>query len=317
MRSSVPHIPGYELLERIGQGGTAEVWRAMHCTLRREAAVKLLQKEDAASPLMRARFQLEARAAASLTSPHAVEIYDFGTTENGTLFLVMELLHGLDLQRLVEEFGPQDPGRTAHLLAQACEVLQEAHTHNLIHRDIKPANIFVSPATDLGDFVKVVDFGLVRVIGCDRDEPTTPQNMSGTMAFLPPEVVTAECIGECHVDGRADLYALGCVGYWLLTAETVFEANTPITMAAAHALSQPLAPSARSKQRISRDLDACILDCLAKDPKDRPSTASTLASRLRDLDVSREWTPQRANEWWSAHPALSTGHPLSRADVDT
>lgn len=300
-------VPGYELLECIGHGGTAEVWRARHRALGREAAVKLLRKEDAASELMRARFQLEAQAAASLTSPHAAEIYDFGTTENGTLFLVMELLRGIDLQRLVERFGPQEPGRTAQLLAQACDVLHEAHTHHIIHRDIKPANIFVTPRVDEGDFVKVVDFGLVRAIGCDREEPTTPQNMSGTMAFLPPEVVTAECVGECDVDGRADLYALGCVGYWLLTGKLVFQATTPMTMAAAHALSEPLPPSSRSQQWIPRDLDDCVLDCLAKDPKNRPDTAKALGRRLRALRVAKQWTPERANEWWTAHlPAITT-----------
>jgi len=200
IRKGATAIPGYELLERIGEGGTAEVWRARHRLLGRDAAVKLLRTEDAASELMRERFKLEARAAAALRSPHAVEIYDVGTTDDGTLFLAMELLHGVDLQRLVEQFGPQEPSRTICLLEQTCDVLHEAHRHQMVHRDIKPANIFVTRRVDQGDFAKVVDFGLVRAIGCDREEPTTPLNMSGTLAFLPPEVVTAECVGECDVD---------------------------------------------------------------------------------------------------------------------
>jgi serine/threonine-protein kinase len=166
--------------------------------------VKLLRVEAAASELMRARFNLEAQAAASLTSSHALKIYDFGTTEDGMLFLVMELLHGIDLQRLLSGLARKNLVERFTCWQQSCDVLHEAHTHNMIHRDIKPANIFVTYQPDEGDFVEVVDFGLVRAIGCDRGEPTTPQNMSGTMAFLPPEVVTAECVGECDVDGRAD-----------------------------------------------------------------------------------------------------------------
>jgi len=301
IRKGATAIPGYELLERIGEGGTAEVWRARHRLLGRDAAVKLLRTEDAASELMRERFKLEARAAAALRSPHAVEIYDVGTTDDGTLFLAMELLHGVDLQRLVEQFGPQEPSRTICLLEQTCDVLHEAHRHQMVHRDIKPANIFVTRRVDQGDFAKVVDFGLVRAIGCDREEPTTPLNMSGTLAFLPPEVVTAECVGECDVDGRADIYALGCVAYWLLTGKLVFDAPTPIAMAAAHATSEPSPPSSASEQSIPPALDDCVLDCLAKDPAERPQDARRLAERLRAIVVEPPWTPERAEAWWASH----------------
>lgn len=292
-------IPEYQLLERIGEGGSAEVWRAQHRRLGKEAAVKLLRSEDAASELMRRRFELEARAAASLQSPHAVAIHDFGAADDGTLFLAMELLHGIDLQRLVKQFGPQEPSRTIHLIAQACAVLEEAHGQSLVHRDIKPANIFVTRDHDAGDFAEVVDFGLVRAIGCDRKEPTTPQNMSGTAAFLPPEVVTAECVGECDVDGRADLYALGCVAFWLLTGELVFDAQTAIAMAAAHAVAEPPSPSSRAKQPIPKGLEQCVLDCLAKDPADRPQSATALAERLLVLPAAQEWTARRAHTWWA------------------
>jgi len=294
-------VPGYELIECIGEGGTAEVWRARHRSLRRDAAVKLLRTEDANSELMRERFKLEARAAAALRSPHAVEIHDFGTVDDGTPYLVMELLYGVDLQRLVQRFGPQEPGRAIRLLEQTCDVLNEAHSRQMIHRDIKPANIFVTRRVGQGDFARVVDFGLVRAIGCDRNEPTTPQNMSGSLAFLPPEVVTAECVGECDVDGRADIYALGCVAYWLLTGELVFDAPTPLAMAAAHAATQPSPPSSASAQRIPPELDGCVLDCLAKDPTKRPQTAHELADRLRAIVVDPPWTPERADGWWEAH----------------
>ncbi|NNE18079.1 MAG: serine/threonine protein kinase, partial [Myxococcales bacterium] len=177
-------IPNYELLERIGEGGSAEVWRAKHRLLGHEAAVKLLRTEDAASELMRERFKFEARCASALRSPHAAEIYDFGVADDGTPFLAMELLHGIDLQRLVKQFGPQSPGRTIRLLEQACDVLHEAHGRGIVHRDIKPANIFVTRQVTHGDCAKVVDFGLVRAIGCDRNEATTPQNMSGSLAFM-------------------------------------------------------------------------------------------------------------------------------------
>jgi len=301
-------IPGYELLERIGEGGTAEVWRARHRFLERDAAVKLLQTEDAASELMRERFKLEARCAASLRSSHAVEVYDFGVTDDGTLFLAMELLRGFDLQRLVRQFGPQEPGRTICLLEQVCDVLHEAHSHQLVHRDIKPANIFVTHQVDEGDFARVVDFGLVRAIGCDRHEATTPQNMSGSLAFIPPEVVTAECVGECDVDGRADIYAVGCVAYWLLTGQLVFDAPTALAMAAAHAVTQPPPPSDASAQPIPAELDRCVLDCLAKDPADRPQSARALAERLGDIAVERAWTPERADAWWATNlPGAPSG----------
>ena len=294
-------VPDYELQERIGEGGSAEVWRARDCALGQEVAIKVLRSEDAASQLMRRRFELEARAAASLKSPHAVEIRDFGITDDGTLFLVMELLHGIDLQGLIKRFGPQEPSRAIHLLAQVCDVLQEAHAQNMVHRDIKPANIFITRDRNAGDFVEVVDFGLVRAIGCDRKEPTTPQNMSGTVAFMPPEVVTAECVGECDVDGRADLYALGCVAFWLLTGELVFDAKTAIAMAAAHALSKPPRCSARAKQPIPHGLDDCILDCMAKEPAVRPPSALAVAERMLCLPVARQWTPQHAHEWWEVN----------------
>ncbi|MBT8469815.1 MAG: serine/threonine protein kinase, partial [Deltaproteobacteria bacterium] len=301
IRKRAVAIPGYDLIERIGEGGSAEVWRAKHRLLGRDAAVKILRTEDAASELMRERFKLEARSAAALRCPHAVEIYDFGTADDGTLFLAMELLHGVDLQSLVERFGPQEPSRTICLLEQTCDVLHEAHSHQRVNRDIKPANIFVTRRTGQGDFARVVDFGLVRAIGCDREEPTTPLNMSGTLAFLPPEVVTAECVGECDVDGRADIYALGCVAYWLLTGKLVFDAPTPIAMAAAHATSPPSPPSSASEQSIPPELDECVLDCLAKDPAKRPQTAMSLAERLRAIVVESPWTPERAEAWWAAH----------------
>ena len=294
-------VPAYELLERIGEGGSAEVWRGRHRLLGRAAAVKLLRTEDAISELMRERFKLEARAAAALRSPHAVEIYDFGTVDDGTPFLAMELLHGVDLQRLVKRFGPQEPGRTIRLLEQACDVLNEAHSCQMVHRDIKPANIFVTRRGDQGDFARVVDFGLVRAIGCDRDEPTTPQNMSGSLAFLPPEVVTAECVGECDVDGRADIYALGCVAYWLLTGEFVFDAPTALAMAAAHAATPPSPPSSASVQRVPPELDESVLECLATDPAMRPQTAKELADRLRAITVDPPSTPERAHAWWAAN----------------
>jgi serine/threonine protein kinase len=307
-------LADYELVERIGEGGSAEVWRARDRALGAEVAIKLLHSEDAVSELMRSRFELEARAAASLQSPHAVAILDFGAAEDGTLFLVMELLHGIDLQRLVKQFGPQEPSRTIHLLAQVCDVLHEAHGQNMVHRDIKPANVFITHDHESGDFVEVVDFGLVRAIGCDRKEPTTPQNMSGTVAFMPPEVVTAECVGECDVDGRADLYALGCVAFRLLTGERPFDAKTAIAMAAAHAMSEPPSPAARAKQPIPRALDQCVLDCLAKDPTDRPQSATALAERLLALPAADEWTPRRAEAWWAenlpevAEREHDTGH---------
>jgi len=303
-------LGGYQLGDLLGKGGMGEVYAATHRMLRRQAAIKLIRREalqasqlESTSTVVR-RFQREAEAAARLRSPHSVVLYDFGVTERGRLYTVMEFLHGIDLEELVNRFGPVSPARAAYLLRQACESLAEAHALGLVHRDVKPANIYTCWVGLEGDFVKVLDFGLVKGdLGEGRDQTklTAPDITTGTPSYMSPELACGE-----EVDGRADIYALGCVGYWLLTGELVFTADTPMQMMLAHIHHTPLPPSARAPHPVSAELDELILACLAKEPEGRPATAVELARRLEACPVDGRWGREEATAWWRTHlPALS------------
>ncbi|MET0412256.1 MAG: serine/threonine-protein kinase, partial [Polyangiaceae bacterium] len=253
-------LGNYELGERLGGGGMGEVWRAHHRLLARPAAVKLIKPEmlgardDASRARVLTRFEEEARVTASLESQHTIELYDFGVSAQGELFYVMELLLGLDAETLVERFGPLPSERVAYLLMQACDSLEDAHARGLVHRDIKPANLFVARKGVEFDFLKVLDFGLVkRWQGPDAEDlsrslaavsavgQTAAGQIVGTPAFLAPEAA----VGRDGLDHRADLYALGCVGYWLLTGSLVFDDASPIEMVISHVTKAPLPPSSR------------------------------------------------------------------------
>ncbi len=296
-------LGSYVLEEQIGSGGMGEVWRASHNMLVRPAAIKLIRPERLKQAVGTAeasaveRFQLEAQATASLRSPHTVELYDFGVAEDGTFHYVMELLEGLDLERLVNRFGPLQPGRAIFLLEQVCDSLADAHANGLIHRDIKPANIYTCRLGQKIDFVKVLDFGLVKWTdtGGESLALTTEQAVVGTPAFMAPELVAGD-----SADHRVDLYSLGCVGYWLLTGQFVFEAEGSLAMAVAHVKNEPVPPSERSELKIPSELDGIIMSCLAKDPSSRPQTAAELAARLASSD-SGDWTNEAAREWWDTH----------------
>ena len=242
----------YILEEPIGGGGMGEVWRARHRLLIRPAAIKLIRPQALPamagdSELLMRRFEREARATAALKSPHTVQLYDFGATEDGRLYYVMELLDGLDLDTLVRQYGPLPAERVIHILRQVCSSLQDAHGNGLVHRDIKPANVVVSRAGTTFDFVKVLDFGLVKLDTARRAEDeavaklSTEGSTSGTPAFMAPEVV----LGDADTDHRVDLYALGCVAYWLLTGKMVFEGENAIQVMVHHAHTPPPRPSVR------------------------------------------------------------------------
>jgi tRNA A-37 threonylcarbamoyl transferase component Bud32 len=293
----------YQLNELLGRGGMGEVYRATHRMLARPAAIKLIRadslgRDDAMSQLAIKRFRREAEAAANLRSPHTVELYDFGVTEDGTFYFVMEFLVGMDLDSLVRQYGPVRPSRAIHILRQACESLEEAHTVGLVHRDIKPANIHVGRLGLSHDFVKVLDFGLVKAVAAEstgHSLETAAGLTPGTPAYMAPEVAMGEA-----VDGRADIYALGCVGYYLLTGRQVFEAETALQMVARHLQSEPVPPSARSELEVPPVLDRVVLACLAKQPKDRPQSATSLAEMLAAVEVE-PWTQAQAKEWWQTH----------------
>jgi eukaryotic-like serine/threonine-protein kinase len=276
----------YRLGELLGRGGMGEVYLATHRMLARPAAIKLIRSEVLAAgdqtmaQTAVARFRREAEAAARLRSPHTVELYDFGVTEDGTFYLVMELLEGRNLDRLVREEGPLDPARVVHILRQVCDSLEEAHTYGLVHRDIKPANIHLGRLGLREDFVKVLDFGLVRSFeGPSEESLTGAAGMTpGTPAYMAPEMAQ-----ERALDGRADLYSLGCVAYYLLTGRLVFEGDTPIQTILKHLQQPPEPPSRVSERPIPPALEELVLACLAKRPEDRPVSAAIVSQRLAEI----------------------------------
>jgi serine/threonine-protein kinase len=310
----------YLLEEKIGGGGMGEVWRARHRLLIRPAAIKLISQRAlgamAADPeLLVRRFEREARATAALTSPHTVQLYDFGVAEDGRLYYVMELLDGLDLDTLVRQHGPLPAERVVHLLRQVCSALADAHANGLVHRDIKPANVVVSRAGTTFDFVKVLDFGLVKLDrprGGDKDavKLSAEDGWSGTPGYMAPEVV----LGAANTDHRVDLYALGCVAYWLLTGTLVFEGETAMQVMIQHVQAEPKRPSERTDRPIPAALKDLVLECLAKDPARRPASAEAVSERLGAVPLTSMWTAERAEQWWAMHrPRPRDARPV--ADV--
>jgi eukaryotic-like serine/threonine-protein kinase len=293
----------YVLGELLGRGGMGEVYKASHRMLARPAAIKLIQPEVLATRdrqsagLAVARFRREAEVAAQLRSPHTVELYDFGVTEDGTLYFVMELLEGMDLESLVRREGPLPEQRVIHVLRQVCDSLEEAHAAGLVHRDIKPANIHVGRLGLRHDFVKVLDFGLVKsVTPAGEDSMATAAGLTpGTPAYMAPEMALGET-----VDGRADLYALGCVAYYLLTGQLVFDATSGLQLIAKHIQERPVPPSQRSELEISADLERLVLACLEKRPEDRPQTAGELDRMLAAVEIE-PWSEEDATRWWRMH----------------
>ena len=299
----------YRLGELLGRGGMGEVYKATHTMLARAAAIKLIKPEalgagnGGGAQLAVRRFTREAEAAANLRSPHTVEVYDFGVTEDQTLYFVMEMLEGMDLESLVREYGALPAGRVIHLMRQACESLGEAHAKGLVHRDIKPANIHVGQVGLEYDFVKVLDFGLVKEVKRPNaaDTRLTVEGMTlGTPTYMAPELALDEA-----VDGRADLYALGCVMYFLLTGKVVFESDNVMRLMVRHIEEKPVPPSRRTDQPIPRSLDDAILACLAKDPAARPPNAAAVSDALAAAEADVEpWTQEQAAAWWNSRAAL-------------
>jgi serine/threonine-protein kinase len=252
------------------------------------------------------RFEREAQVIARLRSPHTVELFDFGMATDGAFYYAMELLDGLDADSLVQRFGPTPPERAIHVLRQVCHSLSEAHSCGLVHRDIKPANLFLCRYGEEYDFAKVLDFGIVRAVRDPAD--TSPVHTRGNAVRGTPAFIAPEQVMGTDVDGRADIYATGCVAYWLLTGQLVFTAATPLALLLHHAQTPPTPPSARTDRPIPAALDDLVLSCLAKDPAKRPQSARELSRRLAEVDGANAWTQERAQEWWAAHqPAMPRG----------
>ena len=314
-------IGSYEMLDRIGEGGMGQVWRARHRLLARPAAIKLIRTEllGSSAGLVNdtiRRFEREAQETAKLGSVHTIDVYDYGVTQDGDFYYVMELLNGISLERYVKQFGPMPPSRVVYLLRQVCHSLSEAHERGLIHRDVKPANIFMCRLGPDDDFVKVLDFGLVKHFG-DRGAgtmPTIEELTAGTPAFMAPEIA----LNDAAIDGRADIYALGCVAYYLLTGETVFPGESAIAVMLAHVKDAPLPPSVRSRFDVPAKLDTLILECLAKDKESRPRSVGVVAKQLADCLPARSWTSDSARLWWQAHqPGAMERNQVEASASDT
>jgi len=307
-------IGSYELMDRIGEGGMGEVWQAKHRLLARPAAIKLIRgdvlgtNQRTRDAIVR-RFEREAQDTAALGSTHTIEVYDFGVTEEGDFYYVMELLDGMSFERVIHEFGPMEPARVVYLLRQVCHSLGEAHGRGLIHRDIKPANLFMCRLGPDDDFVKVLDFGLVKHF--EAAPPGTMLTMQGITAGTPGYMAPEIALGSAGVDGRADLYSLACVAYFMLTGQPVFSGDTPVATVLAHVQEPPLPPSARSEFPVPAALDALILECLSKDPMGRPETAGVLAQRLAAAVPAAEWTAERARAWWELHRVSKPAAPAA------
>ncbi|HWA75353.1 MAG TPA: serine/threonine-protein kinase [Polyangiaceae bacterium] len=287
----------YTLLGKLGQGGMGVVYLARHALLRRRTVVKLLS--GSTSPLALDRFEREVQITSQLTHPNTIAVYDFGRTEDGLFYYAMEHLEGSDLEALVAATGPCPPARVIHILRQACGALEEAHARGLLHRDIKPSNLFLCPRRGPSDVVKVLDFGLVKQL----NDPAQSRGASragslvGTPLYMSPEQIA----GSSELDARSDLYALGAVGYFLLTGAPLFDGKTTIEVCCQHLHAAPLLPSARLGQALPADLEFVIMKCLEKNPKARYANAREMRSALFACQNADAWREDDALAWWAEH----------------
>jgi serine/threonine-protein kinase len=285
----------YRLIERLGAGGMGEVYLAEHRMLKRPCAIKLIRPDKAGNPQALARFEREVRMTAGLSHWNTIEIFDYGRTEDGTFYYVMEYLPGLSLETLLDRHGPLPAERVIHFLRQVCGGLREAHSIGLIHRDIKPGNIFAAQRGGLCDVAKLLDFGLVKSVAEQSSKQLTRDGaISGTPLFMSPE----QAQGGQNVDARSDIYSLGAVGYALLTGRPPFEAPSAMEVIVAHARDEVTPPSLLQAD-VPPDLERVILRCLAKRPEDRFQDAESLEQALAECGSANRWTQSHALQWWN------------------
>jgi serine/threonine-protein kinase len=289
----------YRLIRKLGAGGMGEVHLAEHALLKRPCALKLIRPEKEADPIALARFEREVQSSARLAHHNTIEIYDYGHTDDGTFYYVMEFLHGSSLEDLVSDEGPLPAGRMIYLLRQVCAGLAEAHALGLVHRDLKPANVFVAVQGGECDVAKVLDFGLVKV----TQEPgaaalTADKRISGTPLYMAPE----QAAGSRTLDARADIYALGAVTYYALTGRPPFEGYSAFELMIMHAR-DPVTPPSQVHSGVPADVDAIVLRCLAKRPDDRFPSVKGLGEALRACQSASDWDAAKAETWWQ-HRAL-------------
>ncbi|HEY1785018.1 MAG TPA: serine/threonine-protein kinase [Pirellulales bacterium] len=284
----------YRLKRQIGSGGMGDVYLAEHQLLKRACAVKLIRASSGLDPHALARFEREVRITATLSHPNTIEIFDYGRTEDGTYYYVMEYLPGLSLADLVEQYGPLPPERVVYLLRQVCLALQEAHGAGLIHRDIKPSNIFAARRGGQDDVAKLLDFGLVRPLVPVGSPELSAVGPVGTPAFMSPEQV----MGESEVDARSDIYSLGAVAYYLLSGRPPFQQRSGIGTLIAQ-VRDPVAPLSQLRADVPADLERVVLWCLAKQPTERPADVDILEQALGQCACAADWDKRRAGAWWN------------------
>ena len=302
----------YALIEKLGEGGMGVVYRGHHAMLRRPTAIKLLNVEKTTDEAV-ARFEREVQLTSQLNHPNTIAIYDYGRTPEGVFYYAMELLEGINLDDLVKQFGPLPESRVVYLLKQIAGSLSEAHGLSVIHRDVKPANIFLTHRGGVYDFIKLLDFGLVKVIdGREQASLTSANAMAGTPMYLSPEGINT----PDKVDARSDLYAFGAVAFYLLTGTTVFDGSSIIEICMKHTREQPETPSARLGKSVSEDLERMIMQCLEKDPAKRPQSASELIQKLSECESDGKWTMQDASEWWKQKMQLGATLIQSTPEIE-
>jgi serine/threonine protein kinase len=309
----------YTLEKKLGAGGMGIVYKGHHAVLRRPTAIKLLDVEKVNESSLE-RFEREVQITCQLNHPNTVAIYDYGRTPEGVFFYAMEFLDGIDLQSLVERYGPQSEGRVIHILQQVCGSLYEAHSQGLVHRDIKPANIMLNRRGGEPDFVKVLDFGLVKAIDDQKQAGLTAANaLTGTPLYMSPEAIQS----PQTVDPRSDIYAVGAVGYFLLTGKVVFDAKSLIDLCQLHVSQQPASPSQRLGRTVAPDLETVLLSCLDKSRAKRPQTARDLSLQLGRCTAAADWSLEVADAWWNRHEQAAPGgnvsdsgsKPVSKSDA--
>lgn len=310
----------YQLEKMLGRGGMGEVWRAKHRLLARPAAVKVVHPEvlggDAVTQQTGLkRFEREAQATALLRSPHTIHLYDFGIADDGAFYYVMELLEGFDARTMVERFGPVPAERAIYFLQQVCDSLGEAHEVGFVHRDVKPGNVYVCRYGRKYDYIKVLDFGLVKSRGEAETGDvmlTAEDAVSGTPGYMAPEQI----VGKGPLDGRVDIYALGCLAYWLVSGELVFRGETVMETMVQHVRERPIPPSQRTELDIPESFEDVILSCLEKDPARRPQSSDEVSQRLQACKVNAPWTSESAREWWDIHAPSGTAGPREGEEKD-
>lgn len=297
--SEARRLGPYHLKQRLGSGGMGEVYLAEHRLLKRPCAVKLIRPEHTGDPALLRRFEREVHSTAELTHPNTVAIYDYGHDEDGTFYYVMEYLQGPNLENLVQEYGPLQPGRAVHFLRQLCGALHEAHTAGLVHRDIKPSNVIVCRHGGLHDVVKLLDFGLVRTAGWGATEETQ-LTAKGIVLGTPDYMAPEQARGAEMADARSDLYSLGALAYFLLTGLPPFQRETVMETLIAH-VEASVSPLTNWRPDIPADLQAVVLRCLEKVASNRFPDAATLEQALARCACAKEWTEAQATAWWQAH----------------